>query len=141
MHGDYRIDNTLLQLGTDALGDHARVSAIVDWELSTIGDPVADVAMMAVYRDPIFDLVLGEPTAWTSTRIPDVAGLASSYEQGGGVPLRDFDQHLALGYFKLAVIAAGIDHRYRSGAAHGDGFDTAGDAVAPLLEAGSRLLP
>ncbi|THV12224.1 phosphotransferase family protein [Nocardioides caeni] len=139
VHGDYRIDNTLLRVTPEGSGS-VDVAAVVDWELSTIGDPVADVAMMAVYRDPAFDLIIGSPCAWTSDRLPDVAGLASSYEKAGGVPLRDFEQHLALAYFKLAVIAAGIDHRYRAGATHGDGFDTAGEAVAPLLAAGLAQL-
>ena len=136
VHGDYRIDNTLLRIGSGPSGNAVEVAAIIDWELSTIGDPVADVAMMAVYRDRAFNLVLGSPTAWTSDRLPDVDGLAASYERAGGVALRDFDKHLALGYFKLAVIAAGIDHRFRSGATHGEGFDTAGDSVVPLLEGG-----
>ncbi|WP_340540760.1 phosphotransferase family protein [Nocardioides sp. GXZ039] len=137
VHGDYRLDNTLVQID----GDDVRVAAVVDWELSTIGDPVADVASMCVYRDPAFDLIMGSPCAWTSPRLPDVEGLAAAYERAGGVPLRDFDQHLALGYYKLAVISAGIDHRYRAGAAHGDGFDTAGQAVPLLLEAGLARLP
>jgi aminoglycoside phosphotransferase (APT) family kinase protein len=134
VHGDFRIDNTILRLDGPV-----RVAAVVDWELSTIGDPVADVALMCVYRHPALDLVLGAPSAWTSDRLPDAAGLAAGYESAGGVPLADWDFHLALGYFKLAVIAAGIDHRYRAGATTGSGFDTAGDAVGPLLEAGHAL--
>jgi len=136
VHGDYRIDNTILDLD-----EHPpRVAAIVDWELSTIGDPVADVAMMCAYRHPALDLILGSPSAWTSDRLPDPSDLASSYEAVGGVPLREWDFHLALAYFKIAVIAAGIDHRYRAGATSGPGFDTAGDAVGPLLAAGSEHL-
>jgi aminoglycoside phosphotransferase (APT) family kinase protein len=135
VHGDYRIDNTLLSLeGTPS------VAAVVDWELSTIGDPVADVAMMCVYRNAALDLVIGEPTAWTSPRLPDAAGLAAAYEAAGGVPLVDLDEHLALGHLKLAVIAAGIDHRHRAGATSGPGFDTAGQAVPVLLEAGLAVL-
>ena len=135
VHGDYRIDNTILRLDGDV-----QVAAVVDWELSTLGDPVADVALMCVYRHPALDLVLGAPSAWTSDRLPDPAALAAAYEAAGGVPLEAWDFHLALGYFKLAVIAAGIDHRYRAGATHGPGFDTAGAAVGPLLEAGRALL-
>lgn len=149
VHGDYRIDNTLLRLDptADPTGDSTgnstagpSVAAVVDWELSTIGDPVADVAMMAVYRHEALDLVLGEPTAWTAPCLPDEQGLAAAYEQAGGVPLVDWERHLALGYLKLAVIAAGIDHRYRAGATHGAGFDTAGQAVGPLLAAGLAVL-
>jgi aminoglycoside phosphotransferase (APT) family kinase protein len=135
VHGDFRIDNTILRFDGPV-----RVAAVVDWELSTVGDPVADVALMCVYRHPALDLVLGAPSAWTSERLPDAAGLASGYESAGGVPLANWEFHLALGYFKLAVIAAGIDHRYRAGATHGSGFDTAGDAVGPLLEQAHALV-
>jgi aminoglycoside phosphotransferase (APT) family kinase protein len=135
VHGDYRIDNIILRLDGDV-----RVAAVVDWELSTLGDPVADVAMMCVYRHPALDLVLGEPSAWTSARLPDVETLAADYEAAGGVALEAWDFHLALAYYKLSVIAAGIDHRYRAGATHGSGFDTAGEAVGQLLEAGLSQL-
>jgi aminoglycoside phosphotransferase (APT) family kinase protein len=134
VHGDYRIDNTILQLT-----EHPRVAAVVDWELSTLGDPVADVALMCVYRHPALDLVLGAPSAWTSDLIPSVDEIAAAYESAGGVQLTNWDFHMALGYYKLAVIAAGIDHRFRAGVTSGSGFDTAGDAVEPLLEAGLRL--
>lgn len=131
VHGDFRIDNTIFDLVSDP-----RILAVVDWELSTIGDPVADVAMFCVYRHPALDLVLGSPSAWTSDRLPSPEDLAAAYEAAGGVELVDWDFHLALGYFKLAVIAAGIEHRYRAGATTGRGFDTAGDAVPHLLQSG-----
>lgn len=139
VHGDYRIDNTLLAADGDGRPTGA-VAAIVDWELSTIGDPVADVALMAIYRDPVLDLILGFDAAWTSPRLADEAALAAAYEATGGA-LPHWEFHLALAAFKLAVIAAGIDHRYRSGGTVGDGFDTAGTAVAPLLERALRQLP
>ena len=111
------------------------MAAVVDWELSTIGDPVADVAMMCAYRHPPFDLVIGAPSAWTSERLLDPrTALAAGYEAAGGVRLDDWEFHLALALFKIAVIAAGIDHRRRAGAGAGPGFDTAGDAVEPYLE-------
>ena len=131
VHGDYRIDNTLLDLYSPP---SARIAAVVDWELSTLGDPVADVAMMCAYRDPTFDLIIGEEGAWTSSRLPGPVELAGSYEAAGGVRLTAWNFHLALAYFKIGVIAAGIDHRVRAGATAGRGFDTAGDAVAPYLE-------
>lgn len=139
VHGDYRIDNTLL--AADAAGrPTGAVAAIVDWELSTIGDPVADVALMEVYRDPALDLVLGFDAAWTSPRLGGEGTLPAAYEATGGA-LPHWEFHLALAAYKLAVIAAGIDHRYRSGGTVGDGFDTAGRGVAPLLERALRQLP
>jgi aminoglycoside phosphotransferase (APT) family kinase protein len=132
VHGDYRIDNALLRFDHDSVG----VAAVVDWELSTIGDPVADVAMMCVYRHPALDHILGAPSAWTSDRIPESNQLVAAYETAGGVALADWDFHLALAYYKLAVIAAGIDHRHRAGAGSGPGFDSAARAVPELLDAG-----
>lgn len=134
VHGDFRVDNTLLDL------KEPRVAAVVDWELSTIGDPVADVAMMCAYRHPAFDLIVGESSAWTSRRIPEADDLAAAYESAGGVTLAAWDYHLALAYFKIAVIAAGIDHRYRAGVGEGPGFDSSGQAVPEFFEASHAAL-
>ena len=69
-----------------------------------------------------------------------MAGLATLYESAGGRPLVDLDLHLVLAHYKIAVIAAGIDHRRRAGSGGGAGFDTAGSAVGPYLEAAHDLL-
>src|SRR5699024_12197131 len=131
VHGDYRIDNTIL--GAE---DITEVRAVVDWELSTLGDPLTDVALMCVYRDPALEQVLGERAAWTSPRLSSADDLAEQYAQVSGRALRHWGFYLGLANFKLAVIAAGIDHRYRAGATVGDGFDTAKDAVPIFLAAG-----
>ena len=131
VHGDYRIDNTIL--GTEDVGT---VAAVVDWELSTLGDPLTDVALMCVYRHPAMDLVLGEPAAWTSSRLPSAEDIAHRYSVAAGRDLDHWPFYLALACFKLAVIAAGIDHRYRAGATRGEGFDRAGAAVPEFVAAG-----
>ncbi|MEO6510244.1 MAG: phosphotransferase family protein, partial [Nocardioides sp.] len=131
VHGDYRIDNTLVDRREPGV-----VRAIVDWELSTIGDPVADVAMMCAYRHPGLNLVLGTTAAWTSDRLPSGESIAATYESVTDLPLDHWDFYLALAYYKLAVIAQGIHHRYRAGVTVGEGFDTAGDSVAAFLRAG-----
>lgn len=135
VHGDFRIDNAILDAD-----DPSVVAAVVDWELSTLGDPVADVALMAVYRDRALDLVIGIDAAWASERLPSADDLAAAYERRSGTTLDHWDFHCALAAFKLAVIAAGIDHRHRAGATRGDEFGSAGNAVEPLLElAAGRL--
>ncbi|MFE7227309.1 phosphotransferase family protein [Nocardioides sp. NPDC057577] len=136
VHGDYRIDNALL----DLTGATPRVAAVVDWELSTIGDPVADVATMCAYRHPAFDHVLGFPTAWTSPRLAGADALARRYERAGGFELDHWPLHLGLAYYKIAVIAAGIDYRWLAEGAPEDGNDTAGSAVGPFLEAALTTL-
>ncbi|MBF4163305.1 phosphotransferase family protein [Nocardioides acrostichi] len=131
VHGDYRIDNALLGLGRSEV----TLNAVVDWELATLGDPVADVAMMCAYRHPGFDLIVGEPAAWTSPRLPDPTALAAVYEARGGPELEHWDFHTALAHYKVAVIAAGIDYRRRAGAGSGAGHACAGEAVEPFLHA------
>jgi len=134
VHGDYRLDNTIV----DLTSGKSRVAAVVDWELSTLGDPVADVAMMCAYRHGALDLVLGFPAAWTSSRLPDVPELLERYTRAGGAELVDWDFHLALAYYKVAVIAAGIRHRHIAAGGNPE-KDLAGQAVEPFLEAGLAL--
>ncbi|HUO37522.1 MAG TPA: phosphotransferase family protein, partial [Mycobacterium sp.] len=109
VHGDYRIDNTILDAD-----DPSVVRAVVDWELSTLGDPLSDTALMCVYRDPSMDLIIDMPAAWTSPLLPTADELAHRYsELSGGQELSHWPFYMALAYFKRAIIAAGIDFRGR----------------------------
>ncbi|MBI3225435.1 MAG: phosphotransferase family protein [Mycolicibacterium cosmeticum] len=134
VHGDFRIDNTILS------GDYAAVNAVVDWEMSTIGDPLADAALMCVYRNPALDLALGQSAAWTSPRLPSAAALAERYAHAADRDLPHWSFYVALANFKVAVIAQGINHRYEAGATVGEGFDRAGEAVPEFIAAGLRAM-
>ncbi len=135
VHGDFRIDNTIVDPG-----DPARIRAVVDWELSTLGDPLTDVALMCVYRSPAFDLVLGTRAAWTSDRLPSPDALADSYAVASGRDLRSWGFYLALANFKLGVIAEGITHRALRGADSGSPAVRAADATPEFMAAGLRAL-
>ncbi|BBX99186.1 phosphotransferase family protein [Mycobacterium lacus] len=133
VHGDYRIDNTIL----DAR-DPTRVRAVVDWELSTLGDPLSDAALMCVYRDPALDLIVNAQAAWTSPLLPTADELADRYSLVSGQPLGHWEFYMALAYFKLAIIAAGIDFRRRM-SEHAAGKEETYDVpevVAPLIARG-----
>ncbi|WP_370071359.1 phosphotransferase family protein, partial [Mycobacterium sp. MAA66] len=130
VHGDYRIDNTML----DAV-DATRVRAVLDWELSTLGDPLSDAALMCVYRHPMFSMVHAD-AAWASEKIPSMDALAHKYAVASGQDLDHWEFYLALAYFKLAIIAAGIDFRARMGSGDGGYEDPVGQAVAPLIAEG-----
>lgn len=134
VHGDYRIDNTIIDAD-----DAARVRAVVDWEMSTLGDPLSDAALMCVYRDPSMDLIVGEDAAWTSPLLPSADELAHRYSVVSEQPLAHWDFYMSLAYFKLAIIAAGIDYRKRSSGAP-DSSDRVGETVAPLISAGIHSL-
>ncbi len=133
VHGDYRIDNTILDAE-----DPRQVRAVVDWELSTLGDPLSDAALMCVYRDPSLDLILGAHAAWTSPQLPVADELAHRYSVISGQPLVHWNFYMALAYFKLAIIAAGIDFRRRmsGGADDVDASYRVGETVAPLIARG-----
>lgn len=134
VHGDYRIDNTILDAE-----DPSVVRAVVDWELSTLGDPLSDAALMCVYRDPVLDLIVSTQAAWTSPLLPTADELADRYSLISGQSLGHWEFYMALAYFKLAIIAAGIDFRHRtSERQRGEGQtpSLAAEVVAPLIARG-----
>ncbi|MGV0809927.1 phosphotransferase family protein [Mycolicibacterium setense] len=134
VHGDYRIDNTIL----DAQ-DPTKVLAVLDWELSTLGDPLSDAALMCVYRDPMFNLILSMEAAWSSPLMPSADELANRYSVQSGQDLAHWDFYMALAYFKAAIIAAGIDFRARQGS-ESPGGSSVGEAVAPAIASGLRAI-
>ncbi|ORI15767.1 phosphotransferase family protein [Rhodococcus sp. 1168] len=135
VHGDYRVDNVIL-----TEGDTSSIAAVVDWEMSTLGDPLTDVALMCVYRQPIFDDVLGVSAAWTSDRYPSADELAQLYSQASGVELTDWNFYVALANFKLGVIGEGITHRALAGSDTGSGAAAAAEATHEFMAAGLRAI-
>ncbi|QII07165.1 phosphotransferase family protein [Rhodococcoides fascians A25f] len=135
VHGDYRVDNTILDAD-----NVSSVAAVVDWEMSTLGDPLTDVALMCIYRQPVFDAVLGADAAWTSDRYPSADDLAHQYAVESGRELHNWGFYLALANFKLGVIGEGITHRALSGSDTGAGARNAADATGEFIAAGLRAL-
>jgi aminoglycoside phosphotransferase (APT) family kinase protein len=135
VHGDYRIDNVLLDPA-----DAGTVRAVVDWEMATLGDPLADLGLHIVYSDEAFDPVLGGAAASTSPRLPAADALVARYATASGREPVDMAFYLALGYFKGAVIAEGIHARHVKGETVGTGFDIVGTAVPPLAATGLATL-
>lgn len=130
VHGDFRLDNLLV----DA---QDRVTAVLDWEMATLGDPLADLAMMLVYHR------LGETAggslvadASTAPGFLSETEVIERYAAGSDRDLSRFGFYLGLGAFKLAAIVEGIHYRYLQGQTVGGGFDNIGEAIHPLLEAG-----
>jgi aminoglycoside phosphotransferase (APT) family kinase protein len=109
VHGDYRLDNMILSPAGE-------VAAVVDWELCTLGDPLADVGLLMVYwSEPDDELVpLFEP-ATMAPGFPTRAELRRRYEQRSGRDLSQLDFYVALGYWKLAIILEGVFARYAAG--------------------------
>jgi aminoglycoside phosphotransferase (APT) family kinase protein len=109
VHGDYRLDNMILT-------PQGEVAAVVDWELCTLGDPLADVGLLMVYwPEPGEELVaLGQP-ATLAPGFPKREELKSRYAERSGRDLSQLDFFVALGYWKLAIILEGVYARYAAG--------------------------
>ncbi len=131
VHGDYRLDNMILTSSGD-------VAAVVDWELCTLGDPLADVGLLLVYWSeegdefiPLFEA----PT--TAAGFPRRGELRDRYEQRSGRDLAQIDYYVALGLWKLAIILEGVYARYASGqyGKTDEGFEEFAKIVVRLAEA------
>ena len=134
VHGDYRLGNMALDPY-----DPGRVAAIFDWEMATLGDPLADLGYTLIYwtdaDDPPPSGGVGTASAFTArpgffTR----AEIAAEYARRSGrnVDAADFYQVLAL--YKLAVISDGIYARYLQGKTLGEGFAGMGRSAGPLVQ-------
>lgn len=114
VHGDYRMDNLVLN-------DRGEVRAILDWELCTLGDPLADVGLLTAYwtdaENP--DPVLGvAPT--TAPGFASRHQLIAHYDAVSDLDLSQIGFYTAFGYWKLACILQGVYARYAAGAGAGD---------------------
>ncbi|MBA2812770.1 phosphotransferase family protein [Streptomyces sp. KM273126] len=137
VHGDYRLDNTIL-----APGGFGRIAAIVDWEMATLGDPLADLGMLLMYWEPVCEPVLGSGHVPTSNPgFPSGRELAERYAERSGRDIGTLTFYQALACFKLAVIAEGIHARHLAGRTVGTGFERVGSAVPALLRSGLELVP
>jgi aminoglycoside phosphotransferase (APT) family kinase protein len=147
VHGDFRLDNAVMQFdggGDGAVGGGAaHVAAVLDWEMATLGDPLADLGLFLVYWDVNRRIMPDNPVA---QGISDDAGFPSGmelvehYATRSRLDLSPLPWYVAFGCFKLAVIAEGIHFRYLQGLTVGEGFDRMGDMVVPLARHGlSRL--
>ncbi|MGK5520461.1 phosphotransferase family protein [Micromonospora sp. URMC 107] len=135
VHGDYRLDNLL------ATVDPVAVRAVLDWEMATLGDPLADLGLLLTYWDVLggSDSAAGNPVAdglGPRAGFPTGTELIARYAGRGDVDVGPLHWHVALGCFKLAVICEGIHYRHTLGQTLGEGFDRIGDMVAPLVEHG-----
>ncbi len=132
VHGDYRLDNLL-----SVSGDTTPVKAVVDWEMSTLGDTLTDLALLLVY-DRLGTITGGAAVADASAApgYPSADDQLQRYAAASGNDLGAMDFHLGLAHLKLAVILEGIHYRFLHGQTVGAGFDSIGEAVQPLLAAG-----
>jgi aminoglycoside phosphotransferase (APT) family kinase protein len=135
VHGDYRLDNAIV-------GADDRIAAVLDWEMATLGDPLADLGLMCVYWTELDTVSRGALTSAVDpgTGFPDRAALIARYADRSGLDVSPLPWYIAFGYFKLAVIAEGIHFRFLQGKTVGPGFENMGAMVPSLVARGLDTL-
>ncbi len=129
VHGDFKLDNVLI--------DADKPTAVVDWEMSTLGDTLTDLALLLVYKR-LGDRA-GSSSIADSTSAPGFLSevdILQRYAAGSGQHLDGFGFHLALASFKLAGIFEGVYFRHLNGQTIGIGFEHLSDVPELLIASG-----
>ena len=129
VHGDYRLDNVVMD------AEVSRILAVLDWEMATLGDPLADVGLLVAYTDlAAAGLAPTQPRMAPSQGFLSATQLVDRYARATGADLDRIAWYSALGYYKLAIISEGIHARYRQGKTVGAGFAEIGRLVPVLVD-------
>jgi aminoglycoside phosphotransferase (APT) family kinase protein len=140
VHGDYKLDNVMFDR------NEPRVIAIFDWEMATIGDPLADLAWLMYYWEP---LPIPEQYADRAQNLggltrregfPDVAGMVAMYEARSGRSMQNFLFYHVLAAYKLIVILEGLYMHYIEGAAANPGAKEFEWRVPMMVVQAQRLI-
>ena len=114
VHGDYRMDNVVL-------ADDGTVRAILDWEICTLGDPLADLGLLMVYwADPTDTMAVLGLSPTTAPGFASRAEILGRYGSVSDLDISGVGYYTAFGYWKLACILQGVYARYVAGAGAGD---------------------
>ncbi len=110
IHGDYKLDNVMYGPGPEP-----ELIAVMDWEISTIGDPLRDIGWLCCFweTDPLIEGLM--PTFLDRPGYPDLKTLLERYERRSGIEIADLDFYVVLGLYMLTAVGEMFYARYRKG--------------------------
>jgi aminoglycoside phosphotransferase (APT) family kinase protein len=132
VHNDYKLNNVLLDVR-----DPRRLTAVLDWEMATVGDPLSDVASLLVYwtaPDEI-ELMGGLRSVTAEPGFPSRTDIRELYAQRSGRDLSGLDFYVAFAYFKIGVILQQIYYRFQMGLTQDQRFASLPSKIETLLRA------
>ncbi len=138
VHGDYRLDNAILNA-------EGHIAAVLDWEMSTLGDPLADVGLLRMYwaeddgSDAFSAAGVASRAITALPGFPTWDEVTARYGERSGRDLSNLDFYAVLAHFKLAVILENMHARFLAGGTVGGGFETIGQQVAILARRGLTI--
>ncbi|MFM1653834.1 phosphotransferase family protein [Brevibacillus sp. B_LB10_24] len=137
VHNDFKLNNMIF-----SAADPAEAVAVVDWEMTTIGDPLSDVAITVSYWDEAGD---AEQLRNGFTSVTSLPGFISRreflelYAAKSGRDLSEIDFYLTYAYYKVAVICQQIFYRWKMGQTHDPRFERLGGVVESLMHQANRI--
>ncbi len=138
VHGDYRLGNTIF-----AAQPPAELVAVLDWEMATIGDPLADIGYMCMFwteaDDPAEGLRAALGNVTRAEGYPTRAELIARYEEGSGRSMRELRWYVTLALWKSAVFMEGNYKRAISGSTDDPYLKAFGEGVAQLAEQAQEM--
>lgn len=134
VHGDYRLDNAIIN-------DEGKIIAVLDWEMCTLGDSLADLGLLRMYwgNPTSAQLAVGSASVMSLPGFPTWEEAAARYEEKSGVSLAGLDFYTVLAHFKLGVILENMYKRFLGGGTVGAGFEMIGQQAVLLAKNGLRV--
>lgn len=144
IHGDWRLDNMVMDTSSLSAGEPARIIGVLDWEMATIGDPLMDVGAALAYWIDHDDAAVDPAFAALKRQPSDLAGMPTRqhimnrYAERMGFADVQWTFYEVYGLFRLAVILQQIWARYRAGQTTNPAFAPFGEAVRVLVDRAAR---
>lgn len=134
VHGDYRLDNAILD-------DAGHIIAVLDWEMCTLGDSLADLGLLQMYwgNPTSANVAVGSSAVMSLPGFPTWEEAAARYEAASGESLQGLDFYTVLAHFKLGVILENMYKRFLGGGTVGTGFEIIGQQAVILGKRGLEV--
>ncbi|MDQ6670898.1 MAG: phosphotransferase family protein, partial [Chloroflexota bacterium] len=136
VHNDFKLNNVLLDFE-----DPRRLTAVLDWEMATVGDPLSDLGSLLVYwtaPDEI-DLMGGLKSVTAEPGFPNRAEIRELYARLSGRDVSGLDYYVAFAYFKIGVILQQIYYRFHMRQTHDERFSGHGKVASNLIRKAAEV--